>query len=374
MNESFNTCKVLRKDGATTHMFTLANGMAKRGHDIHLMSGGPPDDERSIKLFNEFLDGNVKHHKIAFPNYAKFDFISKVKQLLTYIFLIPKGIYMIRKINPDIIHVHYPVTSYMAWIYCKLFNKKFITTYHIKGIPNQILHKKANRSIAISSEMIEELEVRWNYSREDISLVFNGVSKDKFDKNISSEEKVKFKEKLNLPTDKKIIGFVGSYEYKKGIDILLEACSKINRDDFHIVLLGDGDTEWVNGLINKLNMNKKVSTFRFQDPVDFYSAFDIFILASRNEGFPLVALEAMMMGVLTIRSNVSGAYDMIEHKTTGLIFENENTEQLSKQVEYLLENEEERINISNEGKVNALNRFTEDIMIDKTIEAYKFLI
>lgn len=366
--------KFLRKDGATTHMFTLANGLSECGHEVHLMSGGPPKDERSIKLFNEFIEGNVKHHKIGFPNYAKFDFVSKVKQLLTYLVLIPKGIYMIRKINPDIIHVHYPVTSYMAWIYSKLFNKKFVTTYHIKGIPNQVLHKKADRAIAISSEMIEELESRWKYSKEDIDLVFNGVSKSKFDKNISLKEKIQIKEKLNLPNDKKIIGFVGSYEYKKGIDILIEACSKINRDDFHIVLLGDGNIDWVNGLINKFDMQQKISTYRFQNPVQFYSVFDLFVLPSRNEGFPLVALEAMMMGVATIRSNVSGAYDMISHSNTGYIFENENISQLYKQIEYLLENEEQRIKIANEGRLNTLNKFTEDIMLENTIDVYKRLV
>lgn len=366
--------KFLRKDGATTHMFTLANGMADRGNDVHIMSGGPPNDERSIKLFNEFLKGNVKHHKIGFPNYAKFDLISKIKQFLTYIALIPKGIYMIRKIDPDVIHVHYPVTSYMAWIYCKLFNKKFVTTYHIKGIPNQVLHKKANRSIAISSEMIEELEERWGYTKDEISLVFNGVSKQRFDKKVSLEDKVKIKNKLNLPINKKIIGFVGSYEYKKGIDILIEACSKIDRNDFHIVLLGDGDVEWVDGLMNKFNMNNNISTFRFQDPVEFYSVFDIFVLPSRNEGFPLVALEAMMMGVATIRSNVSGAYDMIQHKNSGLIFESENINQLKDQIEYLLENENKRFNIANKGKFNTLNKFTEDIMIENTIEVYKRLV
>lgn len=366
--------KFLRKDGATTHMFTLANYMADRGHDVHLMSGGPPNDERSIKLFNEFIKGNVKHHKIGFPNYAKFDFVSKIKQLLTYIVLIPKGIYMIRKINPDVIHVHYPVTSYMAWIYCKLFNRKFITTYHIKGIPNQILHKKAHRAIAISSDMIEELKEKWKYAEDEISLVFNGVSEKDFNKNISIKEKIEIKEKLNLPKDKKIIGFVGSYEYKKGIDILIEACSKIDRNDFCIILLGDGDLNYVQNSINKFDMNERVVLKKFRNPIDLYSVFDLFVLPSRNEGFGLVAVEAMMMGVATIRSDSAGAYDMIINDETGYIFKNGNIEELKNQIEYLLENEDEMIRIGRKGKENVLNKFTEDIMGDKIIKVYESLI
>lgn len=366
--------KFLKKDGATTHMFTLANGLANKGHDVHIMSGGPPEDERSKRLFNEFIKGNVEHHKIGFPNYFNYSFISKVKQLLTYIVLIPKGIYMIRKINPDIIHVHYPVTSYMAWIYCKLFNKKFVTTYHIKGIPNQVLHRKAHKSIAISSEMIEELEERWKYNKDEINVVFNGISKDKFDKKVTFEEKVKIKEKLNLPLDKKIIGFVGTYEYKKGIDILIEACSNINKDDYHIVLLGDGDIVWVEEIIEKYNMSDKVTLKTFRDPVELYSVLDLFILPSRNEGFGLVAVEAMMMGVATIRSNSAGSYDMIENGKTGYIFESENINELKNRIEYLLDDDDKREKIAKQGKINVLNKFTEEKMIENLIDVYESLI
>ena len=365
--------KFLRKDGATTHMFTLANGLTENGYEVHIMSGGPPNDRRSKELFNNFFKGNIRHHLIGFPNYAKFDFLSKVKQLITYIALIPIGIYKIRKINPDVIHVHYPVTSYMAWLYSKLFNKKFVTTYHIKGIPKQILHKKANKSIAISSEMVIELKERWGYRDDEISLVFNGVDDKIYNRNISEENKKVIKERLNIPLDKKIIGFVGTYEYKKGIDILLESCSKIDLNDFHIVLLGDGDKVWVDNLINKFQLRYNVSTFDFQEPLEFYSIFDIFVLPSRNEGFPLVALEAMMMGVATVRSNVSGAYDMIDDNLTGCIFESENTNELTKKIELLLYNDEFRTSIAIKGKENVLKKFTQKIMVENTIKVYESL-
>lgn len=366
--------KFLRKDGATIHMFTVANGLAERGHEVHLMSGGPPNDDRSLKLFNEFLEGRVQHHKVGFPNYAKFDFFSKVKQLLTYIAIIPHTLWSIIKISPDIIHVHYPVTSYIASIYCAIAKKRYVTTYHIKGIPKQILHRKAHKAIAISSEMKDELNGRWRYNENEISLVFNGIPEDKFNQYISKEDKPKFKERLNLPQDKLIIGFVGTYEYKKGLDLLLESCSKLNRNDFCIVLLGDGDTDWIKSLINKFGMNDKVILRGFQDPVDYYAAFDVFVLPSRNEGFGLVAVEAMMMGVPTIRSNTAGAHDMITPGKDGYIFSSGNIEELCYQVQTLLEDENLRKEVGLKGKEKALSNFTESIMLDKLINTYNSLI
>ena len=366
--------KFLRKDGATTHIFTLAKGLSDKGHEVHILSGGAPEDERSQKLFDEFFTGEIKHHKIGFPNYARFDFFSKIVQLLMYIIYIPYGIYIIKKINTDIIHVHYPVTSYIEWIYCKIYRKKFVTTYHIKGIPNQILHRKANKAIAISSEMVLELKERWHYSDGEVAKVFNGINEKRFNQDTSDIEREKIKKELNIPTHKKVLGFVGSYEYKKGIDLLIKACSRLPRDKFCLVLVGDGDQDYVNDSIENYNMNLNVYKFHFQDPIQFYKIFDVFILPSRNEGFGLVAVEAMMMGVTTIRSNVSGAYDMIQDKKTGYIFESENDIQLTDIIVRVLNSDDETKHIAKRGKEFVINNFTEERMVDNMIKVYQSLL
>jgi glycosyltransferase involved in cell wall biosynthesis len=193
----------------------------------------------------------------------------------------------------------------------------------------------------------------------------------KFNKKVSEEFKYNKKIELNLPTDRPIVGFVGSYCVRKGIDILLEACSKLRNINFHIVLLGDGDIQWVKSLIDKFNLDDKVSMYPFQDPVKFYSIFDIFVLPSRKEGFGLVSIEAMMMGVPTIRSNVEGASDQIENGINGYIFENENPIELSKYISLLVQNKKLRKDIGGKGTIIAINKFSEDIMMDKLIQVYK---
>lgn len=366
--------KFLRKDGASTHIYTLAREFDERGHEVHIISAGPTKDKNAMDLFNSSMVGNIKHHKVMFPCYAKFDFFSKIMQLGRYICVAPQVFYLMKKINPDIIHVHYPVTSYVAWLYCKLTNKKFVTTYHITGIQSQILHKKANAAIAISSELKKELKEKWEYEEENIHMVFNGVDKKRFSKIISNNEKTHIKSKLNIPNNKLIIGFVGTYEYKKGIDILIEACSKIDKEKFHIVLVGDGDRDYIVNCINKFNMQDNVSLHEFQDPVKFYSIFDIFVLPSRNEGFPLVALEAMMMETAVIRSDVSGAYDMINHKVDGYIFQNENIEDLKRDIEELIHDDKLRKRIAKRAREKALKNFSEEVMVENMLSKYEIII
>lgn len=366
--------KFLRKDGASTHIYTLAENFDSRGHEVHIISAGPTKDKNAIDLFNRSINRKVKHHRVIFPCYAKFDLVHKILQLIRYIFAIPQVIFIMIKIKPDIINVHYPVTSYIAKIYCKLFGGKFVTTYHITGIGKQILHKKADAAIAISSELRNEIRDRWGYKEEEIYTVFNGVDRKRFDKNISEESRQELKDKFNIPKDKVIIGFVGTYEHKKGIDLLIEACSKIDENKYHLILVGDGDIEWLRENVDKFKIKNNITLQYFQDPVDLYSIFDIFVLPSRNEGFPLVALEAMMMGVPTIRSNVSGANDMIKHKIDGYIFNNLNVVELREYIEELIENNELRKRIGNEGKKKAINNFSEEVMINNMIRAYEDII
>lgn len=364
--------KYLPKDGATTHIYTLANGFKNKGHEVHILSAGPTSDQSAKDLFSSNLYG-INHHKIGFPLYFNMTLYSKIFQLLRYIFVIPRTIYLLRKIKPDVIHVHYPVTSYIAFLYKKFIKKKFVTTYHIKGIPNHLLHKKADRAIAISSELREELEKEWKYDNDKIRLVFNGVSRNKFDRNISIDEKSTFKSNLGFNKEKITIGFVGTYQHKKGIDILLEACTKIQKspNQYQVVLLGDGDIDWVKGLIEKYNLMETVLLYGFQNPVDFYSAFDIFVLPSRNEGFPLVALEAMMMGVPTIRSNVSGANDMIRHGESGFLFQNENSTELAKYLDKLMDDITLRTKVGQKGREYVLQNFTEEIMLNRLLAVYE---
>lgn len=362
--------RYLPQEGSTTHMYTLAKGLIDRGSEVHMISAGPKEDESAIKIFDEVIEYGMEHHKVGFPLNPSFNLLGKVSQLMKYMLATPKALYTIFKINPDVIHVHYPVTSYIAKIYCKLSGKKFITTHHITGIPKHPLHKKADYVIAISRELKNELENKFEYNTEQVKLIFNGVSESKFNKEISKQQKMKIKKDLGINEKDITIGFVGSFNKRKGIDILLEACSYIKNKNIKIILVGDGDVDWVKNLITKFELNDITSIYKFQDPQKFYSIFDIFVLPSRQEGFPLVPLEAMMMGVPTIRSNVEGAYDQICYGKNGFIFKNENSEELSEYIIKLIDNSELRNEMGRESKNKAINEFSQKIMIDKLLDLY----
>lgn len=119
------------------------------------------------------------------------------------------------------------------------------------------------------------------------------------------------------PSNKKPIKFliIGSLSYRKGIDIFLEAISRIDNDllNFEINIIGDGNQKSnLNELINSLRLTSKVNFLGEMDDVyPYLYSTDFYVLPSREEGLPMSVLEAMSIGVPSILSLVGAIPEAI---------------------------------------------------------------
>lgn len=350
--------------GMTTHTLDLGSALVKLGHNVTLLVGyteGKNIPELDL-LYQKFKTSGIKI--VPFPEAASL--LSRFKLLLNM------SLYIVTH-HFDIIHAQSPYLSFIPW----LLHKKFVSTLHVNDLVRCFYYKNATHLIAISRETKDYAKKVFGYKDKDITIVNHGASIS-FSTLLSAEQKNKEKQKWNIPADKLIIGFVGSIEKRKGHDILLRALALLPKElleTVHVVLLGsskDGRTnEWLNGLIKETNMKDVVQRFEYQSSEIFYKLFDIFVLPSRLEGFPVVVIEAMLSGCCCVRSNVEGAYDQIEDGKNGLLFENENVEQLSSILEYLIEHPDRRMEIAKVGRETALEKFTSETMAKKTLEVYK---
>ncbi len=364
--------KFLTHGGSALHQYHLARALIEAGNEVCIASSGPIDNKDAIDKFEKSKKYKIEHFKLDFPHNNPDNLIVKIYLLFRYVILIPKFLIFVFKYKPDVIHVHYPVTSYLAKIYGILTQKRFVSTYHTVGIPKHILHYKADHVIAISQGLKYELSKKFGYKDKQIHLINNGVSSLKFDGK-KLDNKNMLLDTLELPHDKPIIGFVGSLTHIKGIDLLCEALKDIH-NDFYLVLVGQGNVEWVESLVENNNLKGKVSIYPFQDPYPFYQIFDFFVLPSRVEGFALVTVEAMMMNLPIIRSNTQDASEQLEYGVNGFIFENENVDELREYCNTLLLNKDLRVKMGEESRQIALARFTEDMMTQKTINLYQLLL
>jgi len=131
---------------------------------------------------------------------------------------------------------------------------------------------------------------------------------------------------LGLP-HKRVILSVGNLKPVKGFDLLIKAFKAVlteSRDkDLYLVIAGDGPLRRaLERLISSLDLDEHV---RLAGSVPnhelhlWYSAADIFCLASRHEGWPNVLLEALACGTPVVATAVGGIPEIIRSDTLGLL-------------------------------------------------------
>lgn len=355
--------------GVTTNTFDLVSGLINANHDVYLVTGGPieKNNPRLDRIYADFKQIGTHIIRFNLPNG------NKISRGITSILSVSRIMYYILKINPDAIHAQSPYMSFIPWI----LRRKFVSTLHVNDFVKSFKYKNATHLIAISKETKEYAIELFGYKDTDITIVNHGVSKS-FATTMTNDEKTEFKQKNNIPLNKILIGFVGSIELRKGHDLLLKAVESLDKaikNKIHVIFLGsskDNQTRpWLDNLIETTNTGNLVTCFDYQNPIPFYNIYDVFVLPSRLEGFPLVIIEAMMSECCVIRSNVQGAYDQINHGEDGFIFENNNYKQLAELLETVIENEPLRLQIAKKGKEKALKKFTIEEMTNGTLSVYE---
>ena len=145
---------------------------------------------------------------------------------------------------------------------------------------------------------------------------------------------------------KKVITFIGKFEYQKGIDVLIKAffLSKIFKNGWKLQLIGDGS------LFKKIKSEcKKVDQFNsviFKPYISnldsVYSESSFLILPSRYEGTPNVILEAVSVMLPFVISDRCSEI----HKTfkSLYIFKNEDEKDLSKILKQIIKLKQTSLN------------------------------
>ncbi|MCW8804539.1 MAG: glycosyltransferase family 4 protein [Ignavibacteriaceae bacterium] len=149
-------------------------------------------------------------------------------------------------------------------------------------------------------------------------------------------------EKLKDANSEIILGTVGRLYYQKDPITLIKSFKIINENfpNTKLVIVGDGplENECIR-LINQLNLQTKIVMAGYQkNSTDYYKIFDIFMLSSHYEGMPYALLEAMIMGIPAVGTDVIGIKDLIVNGETGYLAQEGDHHGLAKAVMNLLEN------------------------------------
>ena len=281
--------------------------------------------------------------------------------------------------NIDIIHFHWTKDINVVVLAKLLSNKKpkIIQTRHMAmtRFKDDFYHKWLYKNIdtihAITNQVKEQIN---KFIPNDISpkVKMNYIGCEASHINYTKVDTLK--QKYNLK-DEFIVGIVGRIEQNKGQDLVIEAISSLKDLNIKLMIVGIAmQDEYLNklkNLVKELNIENKVIFTGFtKDVNEHMQLFDVNILATPNETFGLVLIEAMANGISVIATNKAGPLEIIDDKINGLHFDR-SSKDLSDKIKLLYENEEFKNKLAQNGKTKAQKEFDKYKQLDKLYDLFE---
>ncbi len=153
--------------------------------------------------------------------------------------------------------------------------------------------------------------------------------------------------------------------------LLLDALSGVSAP-FRLRLVGDGpDRAAVEAAVRRHGLGDRVDLLGTRDDIAALLAdAQVGLLVSRQEGFPLVVLEAMRAGLPVIASDVGGVSEAVDHGHTGLLVPRDDAGALRSALDRLLADPALRLRMGCAGRAAYDARFTVQRMVDATAAVY----
>jgi L-malate glycosyltransferase len=181
--------------------------------------------------------------------------------------------------------------------------------------------------------------------------------------------------KFLMTVGKKIALHISIMIERKNVKDIIQAAARIHskRKDFEIHIVGEGgQKEQLIDLSRALGILDTAVFFHGyvaeDTKVDLIKQSDFFILNSDEEGFSVVAAEALCYGVPVITTDCGGPEDFVNEKN-GIIIRRRDVDGLTSAIEHMLDASQhyDRKQISRD----ACSRFTPEIIAHQTLELYK---
>jgi len=234
----------------------------------------------------------------------------------------------IRTWKPDILHVHFAVPAgAAAWLLRKLTGTPYVLTVHLGDIPGGVpektgrwfrwiypftppIWKDAFRITAVS-EYTRQLALK-SYEAP-IQVIPNGVDLQALDPG-----------EIHLNTPRRII-FAGRFMEQKNPIGLVRILLSLKDKPWRCTMLGDGPLrQAVADEISRCGLNDRIELPGWVKPEEVIACFrksDILCMPSLSEGFPVVGVQALAMGLALVLSRVGGCIDLVREGENGFLLE-----------------------------------------------------
>jgi len=166
------------------------------------------------------------------------------------------------------------------------------------------------------TESRRKIKIKEGINKKKLTVIPNGLDTSKFI--LSSvqryENEKEIKNRYKIPEQAFVFGNIGRISAEKGHEVLVRAFAKFlethifRKENFFLMLVGGGVLEEkIKLMVEELGIEKNVViTGRFDDvdKIKYLSTFDVFVFPTLAEGFGIVLMESLVMGIPTICSDL----------------------------------------------------------------------
>jgi glycosyltransferase involved in cell wall biosynthesis len=263
--------------GIETHVANLAKGLEKSGHNVKII------------LLNNYGEHPVfESEQFLRSRLVKLDGSFKALFIL------------LKRSNINLVHTHGYKAGIIGRIICKLTQKAVVSTFHAgeKGNLKMRVYRWLDRKTAGLSHCICVSKEIKNSAKLNAEVIENFV------------ELPTSSFKSTTPATQ--IAFVGRLSFEKGPDVFLRLAKQLPQHNFS--MYGDGPMleEIRTSASDNLTLMGQVTSMNPHWP-----KISLLCITSREEGLPLVAIEALVRGVPVISFDIGGLSSVVINNQSG---------------------------------------------------------
>lgn len=318
------------------------------------------------KLVNQIIEDGGIHEKI--------DICSK--NIFTFPFRVFRLKKVLKKLNPDILHVRSRVPAWLVYFANKSLKIKVVSTVHGFNSVNKYskIMQSANQVICVSNQIKEYVIKNYHTKKSKITVIPRGIDLQVFNEdNLDFVFMKRFKLENNLENSL-IITSVGRITKLKDYETFIDAIYILSKEISNIkgVIVGgvrSDKKEYFFELEKRVKRLKLESKIKFvgssSKVAEIYSLSDVVVSSSKKpEAFGRSVAEAIALSTPVVASNHGGVLDIVLEGENGYFYKVGEASDLASKIQ-------EAIELEFFGYEYIKKHFSLEQMVEKTIQVYK---
>ncbi|MBI5459242.1 glycosyltransferase family 4 protein [Methanobacterium sp.] len=372
--------------GITYHLTEYIQVLKRKGVNIIAVYGGPIEGKQ-FDLIKSLNENNIINLHI--PQLESINPVHIIKNIIFIARLIDEN-------DVNIIQCQGNINLIITFFATKVSNKKTRKFTYFHSFPLNYFKNINNQNI-----ILHILMVFYNYFLDCVFPVSNQTRKSLLDAGLNHEKAVvihngldfvkinKFKSKNLNKDEKKILDRIGNKKYviyaaqleeHKGHKILLNSFKLLSNHlkDVKLVIVGDGSLrdELISfsvdcGLEEVVNFTGKLE---YETTIKLMSKSYFAVVSSFSETFCHAMIEPMALGKPVITTNVGVAEETIYDGYNGFIVPVGDSYEMSKKINYLIENPIITEKMGANAKKTVEKKFSNEVISEKLLKIYNELL